>query len=112
MIEIGTRITRNGSLNSAGAPSRSETRTHQQDPSMLKRFVGTAGSTTFNAGAGQIQDAGLPANFVAGDMVLCEGDGAANGTFMVTGTGSGYLTTSPAPPTGGGGSTVITIRTP
>lgn len=92
--------------------SRSDTRIHAADVGMTKRFVGTAGSTTFSAASAQIQDAGLPSNFVVGDVVMAQGDNAPDGFYVVIGTGSGYLATDPAPPNGGGGSTVITLRTP
>lgn len=110
MIEIGTR--QKQGFTKSHPPSRGETRSHKNDLGMTKRFTGTAGSTTFNAGAGQIQDAGLPANFVVGDWVLVHGDGGVNGVLAVTGIGSGFLTTDPPPKAGGGGSTVITLRTP
>lgn len=110
MTEFGTRKPH---LRPQMHPSgRNDTRIRAADVGMTKRFVGTAGSTVFSAASAQIQDAGLPANFAVGDVVMAQGDGAANGFYVITGTGSGYLATDPAPPNGGGGSTVITLRTP
>jgi hypothetical protein len=108
MMELGTRKM-NGRMY-GHIDSRFETRTHSADPGMTKRFVGTAGSTTFSGGT--INDAGLPGSFLAGDPILVEGDGNGNGRFNVTAVGAGVLTTDPPIANGAGGSTVITIRTP
>lgn len=108
MIELGTRT--NSRTFSNRTSTRGITRKQTEDLGMRKRYVGTGGSTTFTAG--QIQDAGLPGNFAAGDAIVVYGDQRVASYYKVTATGAGALTVDPPPPAIGASAVAIEIRTP